>query len=214
MHTFRFFVLSLLTFGIICLSHLPGDVAQANVQNNRSLNAPVSVSYRYYPITGNTASELRSQMSQRGPIDKHEGRRYDANTRWVVRWSYRYAHTGNQCKIRSANTTVAITFTMPQWKSSSNVERSLVSDWRAYLASLYLHEEGHKLSGVNAGQDISQALNQLPAYSSCKGLESAIQSTAQSIIKQYNQKDIDYDQVTRHGYTQGAVFPRIATVSR
>lgn len=215
MRTFKFVVLFLLTVGIICLGHLSSSFAQLTLQSSRPISSPpVSISYRYYPITGISASELRSQMSQRGPIDQHEGRRYDAHTEWVVRWSYRYTQARNLCRVRSATTKVAVTFTMPQWKAPFNAERSLIADWNAYLASLQLHEEGHKRNGVDAGQDVVQALNQLPAYPSCKALEGAIQSTAQTIIKQYNQKDLAYDRTTRHGYTQGAVFPRITTVSR
>lgn len=215
MRTFKFWALSFLTVAIVCFGHLSISSAKLPSQGARSFTSPpVKVSHRYYSITGNSASQLRSQMSQRGPLDPHEGRRYDANTEWVVRWSYRYAQTGNQCKIRSANTNVAITFTLPKWNIPANADRSLVADWNAYLASLYLHEEGHKLNGVNAGQDIAQALNRLPAQSSCKALERSIQSTARAIIKQYNQKDLDYDHTTGHGYTQGAVFPPAATVSR
>lgn len=174
----------------------------------------VRVQYRYYPISGNTASDLRSQMNRSGPRDRVEGRTYDANTDWVVRWSYRYAMHHQQCVMQTVKTQVAITFTLPKWTTVRRAERSLLADWQRYMAALQLHEDGHKNHGVEAGHDIQQALSQLPPATSCADLERHVQTTARAIIQRYNQKDLDYDRVTRHGYTQGAVFPTTTTVSR
>ncbi|MDX2229629.1 MAG: DUF922 domain-containing protein [Leptolyngbyaceae cyanobacterium bins.349] len=209
----RFIFLFLLSLIVVCaipLIHTWTFQAKAS-----STSSPaVSIAYRYYPITGTTASELRSQMAARGPRDHQEGRSYDARVDWAVKWSYRHGRMGNQCRIRNANTRVSVTYTMPKWNIPPGAERSLIADWHRYLAALQLHEDGHKNHGVEAGQDILNALSQLPAAHTCPALEATAQATAQAVIKTYNQKDSTYDLITRHGYTQGAIFPNTTTVSR
>lgn len=180
----------------------------------QSGSLPVSVRYNYYPIRGLSDTELRSQMAQQGPLDTVEGRRYDANTAWTVRWSYRYRSVGNQCAIASVKTKVDITFTLPQWQPAAGTARSLIAEWNQYLAALQTHEDGHKNHGVAAGQAVMQTLSRLPAAASCQSLGAAANKAAQQIVQRYNQKDIEYDRLTQHGFTQGAVFPTMSTVLR
>ncbi len=171
----------------------------------------VKVRYRYYPIAGSTAIALRSQMSQSGPVSQVEQIHYDANTDWYVRSSYNFVMRGNGCTITSVNTNVDILFTLPKWTPPTGASRSLKVQWQQYMAALQVHENGHKQHGVEAGQEITQTLRNLPAFASCQTLKTTANSYIQKIIKHYNQKDIDYDEITKHGVTQGAVFPPVAT---
>lgn len=189
-------------------------------QFNPTQPSPASIAptvkryYRYYPITGVTTSELRSQMSQNELLDSHEGRRYDARTDWLVQWSYSHRQIGNHCALRSPTARVEVTFTYPQWTPPAGTSRSLITEWQRYMVALEHHEEGHQNHGIAAGQEILQTLSRLPVYSSCQQLNRAANAAAQAVIKQYNQKDIAYDAATQHGYTQGAVFPVTSTVFR
>ncbi len=210
MFKFRFVALFSLSLTLISWSHTPAQ----SITPSPSATPVVKVRYAYYAITGNTARELRSQMSRKGPSDRITGERYDANTDWFVRWSYRYASKNNQCAITSVSSTVDIVFTMPQWQSAKTAGRSLRNEWQQYIRALQLHEDGHKNNGIAASKDIIRTLRTLPAYSSCQMLEAAANTTAHKTVKRYNQKDIEYDDVTRHGYTQGAVFPTTAISSR
>jgi predicted secreted Zn-dependent protease len=47
----------------------------------------------------------------------------------------------------------------------------------------------------------------MSAYPTCEQLGLAANAAAHQVIKIYNQRDIEYDRVTRHGRTQGARFP-------
>jgi predicted secreted Zn-dependent protease len=207
----KFLALCLLTLMFVCVSH-PAKPSFSIIESGAATLAASSpavsnVRYQYYPISGATARELRAQMGQRGPLDRLEGRRYDARTDWILRWSYRYARTGNQCTLRSITSQVDVTLIYPRWQPPAKVSRSLVSDWNRYLAALQLHEEGHKNHGVAAGRDVVEKLSQMPSYPSCQELGKAANALAQTISKGYNQRDVEYDRSTRHGYTQGAVFP-------
>jgi predicted secreted Zn-dependent protease len=175
---------------------------------------PVSVRYSYYPIRGMSNSELRSQMSRQGPLDKLEGRRYDANTTWVVKWSYGYKSVGHRCAIASVSTRVNVTYTLPQWQPPPSTPRSLIAEWNQYLAALHLHEDGHRNHGIGAAQEVMKKLTLSPLAPSCKELGIAANKAAQQIIRHYNQQDVEYDRLTQHGLTQGAVFPVLSTGSR
>lgn len=207
-------VLFLLTLVTVYFSQFFNPSITQSRQLSQFSTPTVQTRYRYYPITGATAADLRSQMAKLGPIDRSEGRRYDANTDWTVKWTYRFARSPHQCRVRSASSNVSVLFTLPRWKAPAQVERSLLTDWQRYLIALQTHEDGHKDNGIAASNDILQTLRQLPAAASCQELEKTIQTATRRVIYHYNQKDIHYDRTTQHGSTQGAIFPTIATVSR
>lgn len=230
---FKFVLLGLLTLVGVCLSNLGhatppnlvnGSVASQGLETLELISpiAPhplpsdprVSITHRHYPIRGTSATELRSQLAQQGVFEPAEGRRYDAKTDWAVHWTYRTRSQSNHCTIADSGTRVEITFTYPHWNPPPGTARSLMREWQRYLAALQLHEEGHKNHGIAAARDIAQVLTQLPAAASCNQLSAKANSLAQQVIRRYNQKDIDYDRSTRHGFTQGAVFPAPTTVLR
>ncbi len=153
-------------------------------------------------------------MSRRGPIDRISGARFDANTDWSIKWNYHYSQHGNQCAVDAVYGKVDILFTLPKWNQPAQADALLISEWNDYLAALKNHENGHKAHGVAAIQGVLQTLATLPAYPSCKELEVTANAAAQKVVKSYNQQDVQYDRLTRHGLTQGAIFPSISTVSR
>lgn len=191
-------------------NHNPGklDLAPSAVPR-------VQIHYTPYSITGTTPAALRKQLSQRGPLDLAQNRRYDARTDWSVQWSFRYHQTGDRCRIQTASSSVDITMTLPQWQlPNNNAPQSLVDEWNQYLVALRLHEVGHQQHGIDAATEVLQRLNSFSSYASCSSLETAAQAAAQAIIQQFNQRDIAYDRTTRHGYTQGAVFPGVTAMTR
>lgn len=205
----RFIALFVLSLLVACLQPL-----SLPAHSSPFSQPEVRIYHRYYAIAGSTASELRAQMIANGPRDRIEGLPYDAHTDWAVKWAFRHMWAGNRCTIRSASAQVAVTYTLPKWVTPKGAERSLVAEWRQYLTALQNHEEGHKENGIGAAQEVLTTLQQLPAASSCRELETTAQAAAQSVIRTYNQRDVNYDRVTHHGYTQGAVFPDVTTVSR
>lgn len=158
-----------------------------------------------YPISGTTAAALRQQMNQFGPLGQN-GKRFDAYTKWHVAWQYRYDMVDGKCRLTSLTVNTTITYTMPAWQNSQQASRSLQQHWRRYYQALQLHEEGHANHGRAATQAIWQQLRQL-ARPTCNAMSQIVNQTAQGIINNYAQKDIDYDRQTDHGRTQGAVFP-------
>lgn len=170
---------------------------------------PIDVRYRFYPVAGTTAAELRSQMIQHSPVSDAEGQTFDALTSWGVHWNFNFARLGKTCAARSVRTHVDVLFTLPQWKVSRYASPQLKAEWHSYLQALQLHEEGHKKNGVDAAQAVMRALRQLADYPDCRQLEKAAKETADRVIMTYNQRDVEYDRATGHGRTQGAIFPTV-----
>ena len=179
------------------------------VSNKQTIaqNTPnVSIKTNYYDIQGSTAKQLRSQLNQLGVVDPKTGKRFDGYTSWRVWWNYRYRPIGNQCQIAQVTVNVQVVYTMPRWNPSATASMDLRNRWNRYITALRLHEDGHKNHGVKAGQDILKTLNNLTT-DSCQRIGDIANRKGDAIIKQYNLKDIDYDRLTQHGLTQGAVFP-------
>jgi len=195
-----FLLLAALTcFGLL-LQSLPTQAA---------FPAPVvNVKTNYYTIQGNSPQQLRQQLNQLGPISR-TGRRFDGNTQWRVRWKYGYSNRPNQCQLTSAQITLNAIITMPRWQTPTNAQPQLKQRWQRYTRALQLHENGHRDNGVAAARELTNSLRQLGQrrFSSCTAMTQQFKQTSDRIISYYSQRDKDYDRVTQHGRTQGAVFP-------
>ena len=79
--------------------------------------------------------------------------------------------------------------------------------WARYIAALELHEQGHRRHGVDAANEVDRAIAAMPPAGSCDALGKNANALGMSILRKYNQLDLDYDRDTGHGATQGARFP-------
>lgn len=160
----------------------------------------------HYDIRGSSAADLRAEMRARGPAGP-DGRRFDGYTRWYVSWRYTFRSGGSQCAIDRTATEVRVTTTLPRWTDEARADSALRGQWQRYLAALTQHEDGHAQNGLGAARDIDAAIARLPAEPTCDALGARANAAGQAILRQYNQRDLDYDRETGHGRSQGAVFP-------
>lgn len=156
-----------------------------------------------YAISGSTPADLRREMDAKGPLGPG-GRRFDGYTRWYVSWNYRYNSKGGLCAIASVTTSVKLTMTLPRW---SNENSALREQWTGYVAALEQHEQGHRRHGIDAANEIDRAIAAMPSAGNCDTLGANANALGTSILRKYNQLDLDYDRDTRHGAAQGARFP-------
>ncbi|WP_013334539.1 DUF922 domain-containing Zn-dependent protease [Gloeothece verrucosa] len=181
-----------------------GEIQATKQLNPNNLNVTVKVNY--YPIYGKGVQEIRESLRTRGIVSEKEGKRYAAFTHWYVQWNYNYQEEQQQCKITQVVIKTTVTITLPAWQMPSNTPNSLRIKWNQFSQALRQHEENHQRHGVLAGQSILKTLKNLPPSSTCRQLEANANQTAHNIIKKYNQADINYDQQTQHGKTEGAIF--------
>jgi len=192
--------------GLILLSSLLAACQDAPASPSAAITpdpeVTLTIDIVYYGVVGTSADELRAQLDSRGPTGRH-----DAYTDWWVQWRYDCAHTANACNVRSLRVNVDATITFPHWTPPGDVSPELEEQWRAYLAALAIHEDGHTKIALEAANEIATALSSLPAYPSCAELERTADATGERILERYRQQELNYDHETEHGATQGARFP-------
>jgi predicted secreted Zn-dependent protease len=159
----------------------------------------------HYEVGGETAKDIRAEMDRLGPISQTTNRRFDATTRWYVKWTYRYRNVGQDCAIARVSVTVDIDITMPRLKEDSSA--ALARAFNEFSEKLLAHEEGHAQTGIEIGKRIEVAIRDMPPQQTCDALGHAANALGDRLIKEGNQMDVEYDARTQHGRTQGARFP-------
>jgi predicted secreted Zn-dependent protease len=149
-----------------------------------------------YTITGETAAQLRADLTRLGPVD--HGVHVDAFTQWDITWKWPTASNGS-CTLSGATVNSTITITAPTWTPGPGVDPSLVAEWSRYITALATHEKGHIDYVVASVASILKAVH----AATC----STANAAGNAIITRIRQHDIAYDAATHHGATQGAVFP-------
>jgi predicted secreted Zn-dependent protease len=160
----------------------------------------------YYEVVGNSASELRQQLNTKGPIGEG-GKRVDGHTDWHVAWTYQYVPAADGCKFTELGITLTATITLPRWAADDEASNALLKKWQSYIAALRVHEDGHYSHGVRAAEEIKSLGQSLHTPEGCSTFAKHFNDQAASILEKYKVADAAYDADTKHGRTQGAVFP-------
>jgi predicted secreted Zn-dependent protease len=166
---------------------------------------PQDTTIHWYDIDGDDEPQLRALLDARGPLDS-EGNRHDAYTSWYVKWHFPLAQTDEGCTTGPVTTTVRSDITLPRWRAPAG-DSPLVKKWRKYLDALSEHESGHREIGFNAAAEITDVLPRLPPQPTCDEAVASANALALQVLEQHRKRDAEYDSETRHGATQGAVFP-------
>jgi len=161
---------------------------------------------QYYEIMGRAERELRDQMTRNG-VAWSDGKKYDSVTSWHVEWGYEHDRSMEACGAEAFQASAQITIRYPRWIRTDDAPQALVDKWEGYLANLVLHEEGHRDMVVEAIEDITRAVAQMPAAPSCAELDRAVKSLCHERMAKLNEETKWYDMATLHGSEQGAVFP-------
>jgi predicted secreted Zn-dependent protease len=168
-------------------------------------SADVKVSFTFYDAEPTSRQTLLATLLQASTITSN-GRKFIGYTDWWLDWRYTTREQNGACGVATVKTQVKITYTMPRLTHSPVIPRDVHERFNAFYARLMAHEEGHADHGIFAAREIESALLTLPWQTSCAALLPMTRQAADSIIDKYKQKDKDYDRVTGHGKTQGAVL--------
>jgi predicted secreted Zn-dependent protease len=186
------------------------QLAEPSKVNSVSLQTPVSTPFMgqvamehaqiiYYDITGATEDELRQSMNQLGPKDPYDNNRpVDAYTDWDISWNWPGYGTDN-CDLTAAIVSYKIKMTVPRWKMPVDASQELIAKWEKYIQSIALHEKEHIDNIVNNYLSVKTAIES----ATCTTADEA----AQNALVPLRKFDSDYDRATKHGATQGVVFP-------
>jgi predicted secreted Zn-dependent protease len=187
-----------------CLAGLPGallnrkaEPPQATVESTaaggkKTIYAIPTPAIVYYKIQGSTETDLAKEIQSKGP----EG--YAGYTNWYIRWGWPgFDH--EECDLSKAWITTKVSLTMPSWVPPSDAPEDLVRNWARFSQALNVHEQGHVDNVVKALPLLQSAIQN----SDCITADSA----ANHVLDKLRGWDVQYDDNTDHGRTQGAVFP-------
>lgn len=189
------------------------NIELASLEKDRSLTVikaytppRVSEHYEYYEITGNSAVELRGQMSKNGPTWE-DGKTYDSVTSW--RWTLDFGpdRAFQACSATSFQVSMDIKFLFPKWSRTGEEPQLLVEMWQTYLKNITAHERGHRDLAVDAAYEFSRTVSRWPRDLSCGEFERRARDLGRELMEKLNAEELAYDADTNHGSTQGAYFP-------
>lgn len=159
-----------------------------------------------YKVFGNSERSLRENLDKNSPC-KQDGKIFDAFTTWYVKWFFKWKYNEGKFEISEANSNVEIKFVMPDWVDKSKASNSLQKKWEKYFAALQEHEAGHRNIGVEAAKAVIVAIKNVPPAFSSETLEKNANAAANRVLERYRTQEEEYDRLTEHGETTGAIFP-------
>ncbi len=181
------------------------DAAAGDLKNS-VLQPQVNEKYEYYEVCGGCEKDVQGDLKKKC-IAWTDGKKYDSVTNWKVKWNYDYNRRPGTCTTGSFRVTVDVVFHVPKWVRTADASRSLEKKWTDYVEKLMLHEKGHRDQAVQAADDLTRAVAELPPTRSCEELDRAVHSLSKSRMDALLKAQDSYDAATSHGAAQGAVFP-------
>jgi predicted secreted Zn-dependent protease len=187
------------------------DIARLNnsdhsPQVKTTLPPVVTEKDEYYEVRGNSEDELRSEMCRCGCRWK-DGKTYDSETSWHIRWDYDYERVPHACSAKAFQATVDLISRFPKWMRTDDDPQQLTAKWKSYMKSLVAHEKGHRDMAIRAVTELTRAVAELPSAPDCAELDRKVQSLCHDRLNKLDADANEYDAATRHGILQGAFFP-------
>jgi predicted secreted Zn-dependent protease len=193
---------------VFCLVLTLGACATSHPENP-SLDAfPAGVAGStdlvYYDVHGSTARELVADMRKVGPKSA-DGGVFFGETQSPLRWTWRTRSSSGMCSPVDIRVQVSAQITLPRWTPPADTVPGLLAQWNQFLAALEVHEVGHKDISGRAAADVIHKLTGLNTF--CSSLNDEARRITDGIVARLRDDQVRYDADTRHGLTQGAVFP-------
>ena len=189
-----------------------GSVAVASMERERSvphnkISPPViNEKYEYYEVCGYCEEELHCDLKKKC-VTWTDGNKYDSLTSWDIEWGHEYDQASTTCSVSSFRPIINFTFRYPRWIRPDDASQALTEKWDIYIEKLVAHETGHRDMVVAAVDGLSRVVVQLPPEPTCADVDRSVRSLFRKSMKKMKQDQREYDEATKHGTTQGAVFP-------
>jgi predicted secreted Zn-dependent protease len=131
---------------------------------------------------------------------------HQGHASWSMSYTYRSRSApGGGCGVESVATRLDLKVKLPRWSQAAGTSSELAGRWDRYMDALRVHENGHLQTGRDLESNFKRAASGI-VTADCGALDAALRASFDSLLRQANQRDKDYDAQTGHGATQGAVF--------
>ncbi len=161
-----------------------------------------------YTVFGTTFNALSASLDANALADPHEPpSRYYARTDWHLGGNWYWKPSLRGCAVDHGQVTMQVTVTLPLMAEQKAVPANVQSRWARFIENTILHESGHVKIALQGARDYQRDLGNFPVAADCNRLKSQLQDLFDNAFGSIDKANVRYDGETRHGVTQGAVFP-------
>lgn len=161
-----------------------------------------------YPVIGTTLVALSRSLDANALPDPHEkDSRYYARTDWNLSGHWTWNPTTRGCEVDSGSISISMTMTLPLLASTQGVRTDVLNRWDNFVNNTVTHETGHVKLDLQGARDFQHNLGNFPTAPGCDVIQSKLKTLFDNSFAAIDRANTDYDAQTRHGRTQGAVFP-------
>lgn len=161
---------------------------------------PITPTYSYYSVEGNTAEQLEESLRLKGPRDDFGAVRF-AYTHWTVEWDWKLTDRGH-VDPHSVELKCLATVMLPMIKERDVVAADLLAAWDGFVKRTERHELNHVKHVEELAPQIVKRLHRAAPRGEGISVKVAESIVADGIAR-IRAKDREYDRATSHGKTEG-----------
>jgi predicted secreted Zn-dependent protease len=179
------------------------------------------VYYDYYPVAAHTFQEAVMGTNMNGPFETRENKRYAAQTKWKIGWSYKLRSTYRierpyvyvSPEIYDVRFSSDITVLLPVLTEDSSLSAHDRVLWEKFVQGLLSHEHDH-VALIKDASFRQEAMRKMAAlreitlgYDPAAVIEDAIRGAVEAqtakighdLISEIKARNDEYDRLTEHG---------------
>lgn len=164
----------------------------------------------YYEFFGTKVSDADQSFRERLLVSSdHKGklRRFAGQADWHIEWNTCLEAVGMGCRLAAVNSVVHVAYTLPRWADRNGASPMLQARWDRYSANLEAHEKGHGTVAMSVAGLLEKELVGLTDQEDCDKVRSEAARRVDAVMRKGETMQNEYDRITEHGSTQGAIFP-------
>ncbi len=161
-----------------------------------------------YAVRGTTFNALSASLDANALADPHEDKsRYYARTDWHLGGNWFWKPTTRGCEVDHGEVTMQITMTLPIMAEQTGVPANVQTRWTRFIENTITHESGHVKIALQGARDYQRDLGNFQPAADCGALKSKLSDLFDRAFSSIDDANVRYDAETKHGVSQGAVFP-------
>jgi predicted secreted Zn-dependent protease len=130
----------------------------------------------------------------------------DALTQWNIRSRFGTASLQGEYRCSGFTTTTTVRMTLPRWIPPEGVSDSVKREWERYIRVLKQHEAGHGQMALAAEAELHRRVAAVGTDTDPDRLKSTVEDLVRRTLREFQERDREYDRLTRHGLEQGAAL--------
>jgi predicted secreted Zn-dependent protease len=157
----------------------------------------------YFDLRGSTARELRADLSRLGPVGE-TGIRGDGYTEYRIAWRFSMTLKDGVCSAQDVEINLDVTMKLPRWNPPAGVSSELLETWDRFSDDLREHEDQHHKIARSAAKAVKRKLKGRIKGASCEALKAKMNTAATDVLREYREKQLEYDLETDYGRADSA----------